>query len=127
MTYGDFDKRLYAKWSDVVPSVIATVEAVRVEEMPKTKDEAIVLWFPKEEFRYGVPLTAKCNREAMEKITGSKDPMDAVGVTIEMFADMAVPNPRTGERGALRIRAPQSKGKPKKRKLEPDEEEDFPR
>jgi hypothetical protein len=106
MTYGDFDNRLYAKWSDFDPPRQLKVEAVRVEEMPKTKKNEIVLWFDPEEFKYGVALTAKCNRDAMIAITGSIDPMDAIGVTIELYADMTVRNPQTGEMGAVRIRAP---------------------
>jgi len=121
MKYDDFDNRMYAKWSDVVPPVQAIIEAVRVEEMSRTKDNVLVVWFPKDQFRYGVPLTAKCNRRALAAITGSENPMDAIGVTVELYADMTVRNPQTGELGALRIRAPQKpdsgkSAKPKKPK-----------
>jgi hypothetical protein len=126
MKYDDFDNRNYAKWSDFVPPRVLTVEEVRVEEMPRDKRQVPVLWFPEDEFKYGVPLTAKINRRSMASITGSEDPMDAVGVTAEFYADMTVPNPRTGEMGAVRIRKPTGKTKPKRRR-EPDEEEDFPK
>jgi hypothetical protein len=106
--YSDFDNRKYGKGKDVVTPVQATVEDMSVDEMPQTKEKALVAWFPEEQFRYGVPLTARVNREALARIAGSEDPMDAIGVTIELYNDSTVRNPRTGEYGALRIRAPRS-------------------
>ena len=108
MRYDDFDNRIYAKWTDVVTPVRATVEEMRVEEMPRTKKKELVAYFPEEQFRFGVPLTAKANRRALAKITGSEDPMDAVGATVELYNDPTVRNPQTGECGAVRIRAPRN-------------------
>jgi hypothetical protein len=75
---------MYANWKDVVVPVRATVNEVSYEEMPRTKKTVPVLRFPKEQFRFAVALTAKVNRRAMAKITGSEDPEDAVGHTIEL-------------------------------------------
>jgi hypothetical protein len=106
--YDEFDKRMYAKWTDVVTPVQATIEDMRVEEMPRTKTKELVAWFPEEQFRFGVPLTAKVNRRALAKITGSEDPMDAIGTTVELYNDPTVRNPQTGEYGAVRIRIPRN-------------------
>ena len=106
--YSDFDNRKYGKWKDVVTPVRATVEDMSVDEMPQTKEKTLVAWFPEEQFRYGVPLTARVNRETLARIAGSEDPMDAIGITIELYNDPTVRNPRTGEYGALRIRAPRN-------------------
>jgi hypothetical protein len=106
--YSDFDHRKFGNGKDVVTPVQATVEDMRLEEMPQTKEKALVAWFPEEQFRYGVPLTAKINREALARIAGSEDPMDAIGITIELYNDPTVRNPRTGDYGALRIRAPRN-------------------
>jgi hypothetical protein len=108
MSYDDFDKRIYAKGTDVVPPVVATIEDISVAEMPRTKEKQLVAWFPKEQFRFGVILSAKVNREALARITGSRDPMDAIGTTVELFNDPTVRNPQTGEFGAVRIRAPRN-------------------
>jgi hypothetical protein len=104
MKYEDFDNRIYANWKDVVTPVVATVEEVRVEEMPRDKKKALVLYFPEEQFRFGVALTAKENRESLAQITRSRNPMDAIGTTLELYNNPTVRNPRTGEYGALRIR-----------------------
>lgn len=111
MKYSDFDKRKYAKWTDVVTPVVATVTDMRVEEMPRTREKALVIYFPEEQFRFGVPLTAKANREALAEITGSENPMDAIGTTLELFNDPTQRNPQTGEYGAVRIRAPRHSAK----------------
>jgi hypothetical protein len=108
MSYDDFDNRTYAKWTDVVTPVVATIEDMRVEEMPRTKEKVLVAYFPEEQFRFGVPLRAKVNREALARITGSRDPMDAIGTAVELFNDSNVRNPQTGEFGAVRFRAPQN-------------------
>jgi hypothetical protein len=112
MTYDDFDNRIYAKWTDVLKPIVATIEEVRFEEMPNAeidkrtgkKKLTIVLYFPEEQFRFGVALSAKVNRRALAAITGSEDPMDAVGTTVELFNDPTVRNPQTGEYGSVRIR-----------------------
>src|SRR5262249_58139373 len=96
MKYSDFDKRKYAKWTDVVTPVVATVTDMRVEEMPRTREKALVIYFPEEQFRFGVPLTAKANREALAEITGSENPIDAIGTTLELFNDPTQRNPQTG-------------------------------
>jgi hypothetical protein len=111
MKYSDFDNRKYANWKDVVTTVVATVEEVRVEVMPRTKDRQLVLFFPEDQFRYAVILN-KTRREALARITGSDDPEDAVGVTIELFNDSSVRNPQTGEYGSIAIRRPPVKRKP---------------
>jgi hypothetical protein len=79
------------------------VEEIRVEEMPRSKDQQLVAYFPEEQFRYGVVLN-KTNRDALRQITGSDDPQDAVGTWVELYNDPAVRNPQTGEYGAVRIR-----------------------
>jgi hypothetical protein len=128
--YSDFDNRNYANWKDVITPVVATIQDMRVEEMPQTKKNELVAYFPEEQFRYGVPLTAKINREALAKIAGSEDAADAVGVTVEMYNDPTVRNPRTGEYGALRIRAPRNgngaNGGEKPRQPEHNEDEQRP-
>src|SRR5215469_9571556 len=76
MAYDDFDNRNYAKWTDVVNPVVATIEEVRFEEMPNAKINkrtgekqlTIVLYFTEEQFRFGVPLSAKVNRRALASI-----------------------------------------------------------
>jgi hypothetical protein len=108
MKYDDFDNRIYAKWTDVVTPVVATIEDICVEEMPRTKKEELVAHFPEEQFRFRVILSAKVNRRALAKITGSEDPMDAIGTTVELFNDPTQRNPQTGEYGAVRIRAPRN-------------------
>jgi len=108
MKYDDFDNRIYAKWTDVVTPVQATIVDMRVEEMPRTKKKELVAYFPEEQFRFGVPLSAKVNRRALAKITGSEDPMDAIGTTVELFNDPTQRNAQTGEYGAVRIRAPRN-------------------
>jgi hypothetical protein len=69
MKYDDFDNRTYAKWTDVVTPVVATIADMRVEEMPRTKKKELVAYFPEEQFRFGLPITAKVNRRALAMIT----------------------------------------------------------
>ena len=87
------------------------VEEIRVEEMPRSKDQQLVAYFPEEQFRYGVVLN-KTNRDALRQITGSDDPQDAVGTWVELYNDPAVRNPQTDEYGAVRIRRAPVKRKP---------------
>ena len=111
MKYSDFDKRTYAKWTDVTTPVVAMIEELRIEEMSQTKEQRLVAYFPKEQFRYGVPLN-KTNRDALRLITGSDDPQDAVGTLVELYNDPTIRNPRTGEYGSVRIRRAPVKRKP---------------
>jgi hypothetical protein len=105
MKYSDFDSRTYAKWSDVVRPIVATIQKIRVEEMPRTKEQRLVVYFSETQFRYGVPLN-KTNRDVLRQITESDSPEAATGVTVELYNDPTIRNPRTGEYGAVRIRLP---------------------
>jgi hypothetical protein len=103
MKYSDFDERKYAKWTDVVSPVVATIVDVCKEVMPRDGKTKLVIYFTEEEFRFGVVL-CKATRQALAQITGSEDPMDAIGTTVELYNDSTVRNPTTGEYGAVRIR-----------------------
>jgi hypothetical protein len=103
MRYSDFDNRSYARGSDFAEPFTAPVKEMRIEEMPRSKDHKLVMYL--EGFKYGIVLSAQVNRDAFVEITGSQDPMDAVGVTVTVYCDLSVRNPQTGEPGSIRIRA----------------------
>jgi hypothetical protein len=112
MKYDDFDERKYAKWTDVMTPVVATIVDMCKEKMPRDGKMKLVAYFPEEEFRFDVVL-CKTTRRALAQITGSEDPMDAIGTTVELFNDSSVRNPQTREYGAVRIRpAPVAAAKP---------------
>jgi hypothetical protein len=123
--WSDYDNRTWAKGSDFTKPLQLTPDEIREEEMPNAKVDprtgrkqlTPVLYFPPGQFRYGVVLTAKVNRDAIRDITGSDNIEDAIGVTFEFWNDLNERNPRTGEPGAIRIRQPTMKRKPMPRGL----------
>jgi hypothetical protein len=81
-----------------------TVEQVREEEMPKTKNRLPVAWFPEAEERRGLTLGAKVNRDALAKISGCNVLEEISNVRIQICIGRAW-NPTKGEEvDALRIR-----------------------
>jgi len=107
LKYSDFDNRKFARHTDVDPPVTATIEDMCPEEDQVTKKKQLVVYFPEDQFRFAVGLN-KTRREALAEITGSDDPMDAIGVIVELFNDITIRNPRTGEVGSIGIRRPGS-------------------
>jgi hypothetical protein len=101
--YSDYDKRKYAKWTDVTTPVNATIIDMCDETMPRNGEVKLVAYFPEEEFRFAVILNQE-NRKALAQITGSENPIDAMRTRVQLYNNPTVKNPQTGEYGAVRIR-----------------------
>jgi hypothetical protein len=109
MKWSDFDDRTLANHFDVRVPVTATISKIGPEKMPRDGKTQLVIRFPEDQFRFGVQLN-KTRREALREITGSDDPDDAVGVTVELYEDMTVRNPSDGSMGGIGIRRPPTEG-----------------
>ena len=87
-------------------------EVLRHGERPK-----LVAEIPKLDKRWVLNAT---NCELLEQITGSDEPDDWDGRTVELFNDATVRGPN-GEKGGIRCRPPQSKAKVQQSDFEEDD------
>jgi hypothetical protein len=105
MKWSDFDDRTLANHQDVRIPVTATINKIGPEKMPSDGKVQLVIRFPEDQFRFGVQLN-KTRREALRAITGSDDPNSVIGLTVELYEDMTVRNPKDGSMGGIGIRRP---------------------
>jgi hypothetical protein len=111
-----YGNRSYFKATDFPKPRILVTEMFREETTQYSplnrwgkQKPKLVAYFVGEEM--GIVMSGP-NCKVMEELTGSPYADDWVGVQIEVFNDLSVRNPRTGEYGAIRFRRPMSQPAP---------------
>jgi hypothetical protein len=104
-SFRDHTGGCYYRREDFNQPDVMTIKEAREEEVKPPNKEAEIKWVLYFEDRSkGIPVN-QTNGEFMERLTGSENPEDWVGVTIEAFNDLSVRAP-DGSKGGIRFREP---------------------